>query len=74
MIFFNFIRTLLQELDEEDENCIFIVRRIHKFGFKSPVFLREYFEEYGQVRNCDYFFKILLVFSDVHYNGVSAVM
>ncbi|EER17881.1 hypothetical protein Pmar_PMAR027596 [Perkinsus marinus ATCC 50983] len=44
------LRTLLQELDEEDENCIFIVRRIHKFGFKSPVFLREYFEEYGQVR------------------------
>ncbi|EER11872.1 hypothetical protein Pmar_PMAR015579 [Perkinsus marinus ATCC 50983] len=45
----NTLRTLLQELDEEDENCIFIVRRIHKFGFKSPVFLREYFEEYGQV-------------------------
>ncbi|KAF4728038.1 hypothetical protein FOZ63_014715, partial [Perkinsus olseni] len=44
------LRTLLQELDEEDENCISIVRRIHKFGFKSPVFLREYFEEYGQVR------------------------
>ncbi|EER04170.1 hypothetical protein Pmar_PMAR019587 [Perkinsus marinus ATCC 50983] len=45
----NTLRTLLQELDEEDENCIFIVRRIHKFGFKSPVFLREYFEGYGQV-------------------------
>ncbi|KAF4665140.1 hypothetical protein FOL47_004783 [Perkinsus chesapeaki] len=44
------LRTLLQELDTEDESCIFIVRRIHKFGFKSPVFLREYFEEYGEVR------------------------
>ncbi|KAF4706262.1 hypothetical protein FOZ62_021481, partial [Perkinsus olseni] len=44
------LRTLLQELDKEDESCIFIVRRIHKFGFRSPVFLREYFEDYGEVR------------------------
>jgi len=43
------LSTLLQVLDEVDENCVLTVRKIHKLGLNSAQVLREHFSQYGEV-------------------------
>lgn len=41
------LRTHLEELRDEDAECILIVRRINRLGFQSSDLLSEYFEKFG---------------------------
>ncbi|KAF4660618.1 hypothetical protein FOL47_007078 [Perkinsus chesapeaki] len=41
---------LLKQLDQEDESCIFIVRKIHKLRFQSASILEHYFSGFGEVK------------------------
>jgi hypothetical protein len=36
-------------LESEDDNCIICVKKIHKLGFRSVKFLRQYFCQFGQI-------------------------
>ncbi|EEQ98240.1 hypothetical protein Pmar_PMAR002059 [Perkinsus marinus ATCC 50983] len=41
---------LLKQLDQEQEACIFIVRKIHKLRFQSASILEQYFSGFGEVK------------------------
>jgi hypothetical protein len=43
------MRAHLMELNNEDPECVFIVRRIHKFGMASRMVLQQHFSQYGEV-------------------------
>jgi len=48
------VRTMkshLQDLENEDHDAIFIVRRIGNLGFSSDHHLRSYFSKYGEVKH-----------------------
>jgi len=53
----------LQMLSDEDPDCLFIVRRINKLGFKAARVLKRYFTTQGQV------LKVLLAHSTVKQYG-----
>lgn len=36
-------------LQSEDDDCIICVKKIHKLGFRSVKFLRQYFAQFGQI-------------------------
>ncbi|KAF4672757.1 hypothetical protein FOL47_000161 [Perkinsus chesapeaki] len=41
----------LQVFNEEDEKRVFTVRKVHKLGFKSQHALRQYFSQFGRVKD-----------------------
>lgn len=53
----------LQLLSDEDPDCLFIVRRINKLGFKAVRTLKRHFSAHGQV------LKVLLAHSTVRQQG-----
>eukprot|EP00441_Pelagodinium_beii_P042419 CAMPEP_0197650896 /NCGR_PEP_ID=MMETSP1338-20131121/31226_1 /TAXON_ID=43686 ORGANISM="Pelagodinium beii, Strain RCC1491" /NCGR_SAMPLE_ID=MMETSP1338 /ASSEMBLY_ACC=CAM_ASM_000754 /LENGTH=323 /DNA_ID=CAMNT_0043225405 /DNA_START=97 /DNA_END=1068 /DNA_ORIENTATION=- len=53
----------LQLLSNEDPNCLFIVRRINKLGFKASKKLRQYFSKFGTV------VRVLVAHSSVRQYG-----
>lgn len=53
----------LQLLSHEDPNCLFIVRRINKLGFKAARKLKQHFATHGHV------VKVLVAHSTVRQNG-----
>merc|ERR1719272_2936289 len=57
------LSTSLQLLSGEDPDCLFIVRRINKLGFKAVRTLKRHFSAYGPV------LKVLLAHSTVRQHG-----
>lgn len=57
----------LQLLADEDPDCLFIVRRINKLGFKAPKRLKRYFSSCGPVS------QVLTAHSTVHAKGDPAL-
>jgi hypothetical protein len=57
------LSTSLQLLSGEDPDCLFIVRRINKLGFKAVRILKRHFSTYGSVT------KVLLAHSTVRQHG-----
>lgn len=57
------LSTSLQLLSGEDPDCLFIVRRINKLGFKAVRTLKRHFSAYGTV------LKVLLAHSTVRQHG-----
>lgn len=57
------LSTSLQLLSNEDPDCLFIVRRINKLGFKAVRTLKRHFSAHGQVA------KVLLAHSTVRQHG-----
>jgi len=55
----------LQALADEDPDCLFVVRRINKLGFKAVRTLKRHFSAHGRV------VKVLLAHSTVRQNSVS---
>lgn len=53
----------LQQLANEDPDCLFIVRRINKLGFKASRTLKQYFSAHGPV------VRVLLAHSTVRQHG-----
>mmetsp|Transcript_75552 Transcript_75552/g.179499 ORF Transcript_75552/g.179499 Transcript_75552/m.179499 type:complete len:268 (+) Transcript_75552:117-920(+) len=43
------IATSLRELQDEDPDCVLVVRRIGKLGFNSLEYVHEHFEQFGRV-------------------------
>lgn len=41
---------ILNELEDEDPNCIVFARKIQRLGFDSDEILRKHYEQYGEVR------------------------
>jgi hypothetical protein len=41
---------ILNELEDEDPNCIVFARKIQRLGFNSDEILRKHYEQYGEVR------------------------
>jgi len=59
------LSTSLQLLSAENPDCLFIVRRISKLGFKATRTLKRHFSTYGQV------VRVLVAHSTVRHNGQS---
>lgn len=57
------LSTSLQVLADEDPDCLFIVRRINKLGFKACRKLKQYFSAYGPV------VRVLVAHSTVRQHG-----
>lgn len=53
----------LQMLSNEDPDCLFIVRRINRLGFKAPKKLKRHFSSCGRVS------QVLMAHSTVHTKG-----
>jgi len=59
------LSTSLQLLSADNPDCLFIVRRISKLGFKATRTLKRHFATYGQV------VRVLVAHSTVRHNGQS---